>query len=31
MTTAYTFDVLVLGAGLAGMRSALAAHEGGAK
>jgi len=26
-----TFDVLVLGAGLAGMRSALAAHEGGAK
>jgi len=31
MTTAYTFDILVLGAGLAGMRAALAAHEGGAK
>ncbi len=31
MTTTYTFDVLVLGAGLAGMRAALAAHEGGAK
>ncbi len=31
MTTPYTFDVLVLGAGLAGMRAALAAHEGGAK
>jgi succinate dehydrogenase / fumarate reductase flavoprotein subunit len=31
MTTANTFDVLVLGAGLAGMRAALAAHEGGAK
>ena len=30
MTTTYTFDVLVLGAGLAGMRAALAAHEGGA-
>ncbi len=31
MTTTYTFDVLVLGAGLAGMRAALVAHEGGAK
>jgi succinate dehydrogenase flavoprotein subunit len=31
MTTTHTFDVLVLGAGLAGMRAALSAHEGGAK
>ncbi|MDT7042700.1 FAD-binding protein [Candidatus Nitronereus thalassa] len=31
MTTTYTYDVLVLGAGLAGMRAALAAHEAGAK
>lgn len=31
MITSYTFDILVLGAGLAGMRAGLAAHEGGAK
>ncbi len=31
MIPSYTYDVLVLGAGLAGMRAALAAHEGGAK
>ena len=29
MTTSYSYDVLVLGAGLAGMRAALAAHEQG--
>ena len=29
MTTAYEFDVLVMGAGLAGLRAALAAHETG--
>lgn len=29
MTTVYAFDVLVMGAGLAGMRAALAAHEAG--
>lgn len=30
MTTSPYYDVLVIGAGLAGMRAALAAHEGGA-
>ena len=30
MVTAYEFDVLVMGAGLAGLRAALAAHETGA-
>ena len=30
MTTVHSYDVLVIGAGLAGMRSALAAHEQGA-
>ncbi|GJL52218.1 MAG: succinate dehydrogenase flavoprotein subunit [Nitrospirales bacterium] len=30
MTTVHTYDVLVIGAGLAGMRSAIAAHEQGA-
>ncbi len=29
MTTVYSYDVLVIGAGLAGMRAALAAHEQG--
>jgi len=29
MTLSYTYDVLVLGAGLAGMRAALAAHTEG--
>ncbi len=29
MTSSYSYDVLVLGAGLAGMRAALAAHEQG--
>jgi len=31
MKTLYEFDVVVMGAGLAGMRAALAAHEKGAK
>lgn len=31
MTTSYEYDVLVMGAGLAGMRAALAAHETGAR
>ncbi|HWF58738.1 MAG TPA: FAD-binding protein [Nitrospira sp.] len=31
MTTSYEYDVLVMGAGLAGMRAALAAHEAGAR
>ena len=30
MVTAYEFDVLVMGAGLAGLRAALAAHQAGA-
>ena len=30
MVTSYEFDVLVMGAGLAGLRAALAAHETGA-
>ena len=30
MMTAYEFDVLVMGAGLAGLRAALAAHQAGA-
>ncbi|WP_447971046.1 FAD-dependent oxidoreductase [Nitrospira sp. M1] len=30
MTTVHTYDVLVIGAGLAGMRAAIAAHEHGA-
>ena len=31
MTTSYEYDVLVMGAGLAGMRAALAAHEAGVR
>ena len=30
MVTSYEFDVLVMGAGLAGLRAALAAHQTGA-